>query len=307
MSESSTDKNSQKDFKEDASEENQPEENQPEEIQLGNNENQQTGFIGHLIELRDRLLRSVIVVIVIFLGAFPFANDIYHILALPLVSNLPEGGSMIATGVITPFLTPIKLAFIMSIFAAFPYIIFQAWAFIAPGLYKHEKKLAVPLLISSSILFYVGIVFAYFIVLPNVFTFMMSMAIDGVTHAPDITYYLDFTLKMFFAFGIAFEVPIATILLVLGGITTPQSLSEKRPYIIVGAFIFGMLLTPPDPASQVMLAIPMWLLFEVGLLFSRVLKKKDEEGEGEYQALTEDDMEAELDRVDAEEDNGPKL
>jgi len=307
MSESSTDNGSRENPGERQPEENQPEENQSQENQLGNNENQGTGFIGHLVELRDRLLRCVIVVIVIFLGAFPFANDIYHILALPLVNNLEDGGSMIATGVVTPFLTPIKLAFIMSIFAAFPYIIFQAWAFIAPGLYKHEKKLAVPLIISSAILFYVGIVFAYFIVLPNVFTFMMSMAIDGVTHAPDITYYLDFTLKMFFAFGIAFEVPIATILLVLGGVTTPQSLSEKRPFIIVGAFIFGMLLTPPDPASQVMLAIPMWLLFELGLLFSRILKKKDEDDEGEYQALTEEDMEAELDRVDAEEERGPKL
>jgi sec-independent protein translocase protein TatC len=285
-----------------------PQENTPEEDNnLGNNEKQELGFIGHLMELRDRLLRSVVVVIIIFLGAFPFANDIYHILALPLVSNLPEGGSMIATGVISPFLTPLKLAFIMSIFAAFPYLIFQAWAFIAPGLYKHEKKLAVPLIISSAILFYVGILFAYFIVLPNVFTFMMSMAIDGVTHAPDITYYLDFTLKMFFAFGIAFEVPIATILLVLGGVTTPQSMAEKRPYIIVGAFIFGMLLTPPDPASQVMLAIPMWLLFEVGLLFSRALKKNDAEDEDDYQTLTEEDMEAELDRAEAEDDNGPKL
>jgi len=280
----------------------------PEEKNLGNSEgkNQELGFIGHLMELRDRLLRSVIVVVLIFLCAFPFANDIYHILALPLVSNLPDGGSMIATGVVSPFLTPIKLAFIMSIFAAFPYLIFQAWAFIAPGLYKHEKKLAVPLIVSSAILFYVGIVFAYFVVMPNVFTFMMSMAIDGVTHAPDITYYLDFTLKMFFAFGIAFEVPIATILLVLGGVTTPQSLSEKRPYIIVGAFIFGMLLTPPDPASQVMLAIPMWILFEVGLLLSRTLKKNNSD-EDEYEALSEEDMEAELDRVEAEEDNGPKL
>lgn len=280
--------------------------NKTEEKNLGNKENQELGFIGHLMELRDRLLRSVVVVILIFLCAFPFANDIYHILALPLVNNLPEGGTMIATGVISPFLTPLKLAFIMSIFAAFPYLIFQAWAFIAPGLYKHEKKLAIPLIVSSAILFYVGIVFAYFVVLPNVFTFMMSMAIGGVTHAPDITYYLDFTLKMFFAFGIAFEVPIATILLVLGGVTTPQSLSEKRPYIIVGAFIFGMLLTPPDPASQIMLAIPMWFLFEIGLLLSRVLKKKDVEDE-EYQPLSEEDMEAELDRAEAEEDNGPRL
>ncbi len=275
---------------------------------LGSNENnaQELGFVGHLMELRDRLLRSVLVVIGVFLLAFPFANEIYHILALPLVSNLPEGGSMIATGVVSPFLTPIKLAFIVSIFAAFPYLMFEAWAFIAPGLYKHEKKLAVPLIVSSAILFYVGILFAYYIVLPNVFIFMMSMAIDGVTHSPDITYYLDFALKLFFAFGLAFEVPIATILLVLGGVTTPDSLSEKRPYIIVGAFIFGMLLTPPDPASQVMLAVPMWILFEIGLLLSRMIKKK-ESADDEYEDLSEEDMDAELDRIEAEEDKSSKL
>ena len=275
---------------------------------LGSNENsnQELGFVGHLMELRDRLLRSVLVVIAVFLVAFPFANDIYHILALPLVNNLPEGGSMIATGVISPFLTPIKLAFIASIFIAFPYLIFEAWAFIAPGLYKHEKKLAVPLIVSSALLFYVGILFAYYIVLPNVFVFMMSMAIDGVNHAPDITYYLDFALKLFFAFGIAFEVPIATILLVLGGVTTPDSLAEKRPYIVVGAFIFGMLLTPPDPASQVMLAVPMWILFEIGLLLSRMLKQKEAKDDS-YESLTEEDMDAELDRIEAEEDESPKL
>ena len=269
-------------------------------------ESKEQGFVSHLIELRDRLLRSVLVVLAIFVVAFPFANDIYHILALPLVNNLPEGGSMIATGVISPFLTPIKLAFIVSIFAAFPYLIFQAWAFIAPGLYQHEKKLAIPLITSSALLFYVGIAFAYFIVLPNVFQFMMSMAIEGVDHAPDITYYLDFALKLFFAFGIAFEVPIATILLVLGGVTTPQSLAEKRPYIIIAAFIFGMLLTPPDPASQVMLAIPMWILFEIGLIFSRVLKKKDIEEDEDYTALTENVMESELDRIEAEEDDSAR-
>ncbi len=273
---------------------------------LGQPENQQElGFIGHLMELRDRLLRSVLAVIFIFLFAFPFANDIYHYLALPVVENLGEGSTMIATGVISPFLTPIKLAFIASIFVAFPYLMFEAWAFIAPGLYKHEKKLALPLIISSAILFYVGIAFAYFVVLPNVFTFMMSMAIEGVNHAPDITYYLDFALKLFFAFGIAFEVPIATILLVLGGVTTPQSLAEKRPYIIVGAFIFGMLLTPPDPASQIMLAVPMWLLFEIGLLLSKLIKKNNKEDE--YKPMSEDEMEAELDRIEADEDKSPRL
>lgn len=276
--------------------------------QLGKNENseQELGFIGHLMELRDRMLRSVVAVILVFLFTFPFANDIYHLLSLPVVNNLPEGGSMIATGVVSPFLTPIKLAFIVSIFIAFPYLMFEAWAFVAPGLYKHEKKLALPLIISSAILFYVGILFAYFVVLPNVFVFMMGLAMEGINHSPDITYYLDFALKLFFAFGIAFEVPIATILLVLGGVTTPQSLSEKRPYIIVGAFVFGMLLTPPDPASQVMLAVPMWLLFEVGLLLSRLIKKREVE-EDEYKPMTEEEMEAELDRMDAEDDNSPKL
>lgn len=276
---------------------------------LGKNEGdeQELGFVGHLIELRDRLMRSVLVVLAIFLVAFPFANDIYHILAMPLVNNLPAGGNMIATGVISPFLTPIKLAFIVSIFAAFPYLIFEAWAFIAPGLYKHEKKLAVPLLISSALLFYVGVAFAYLVVLPNVFVFMLSMSIEGVNHAPDITYYLDFALKLFFAFGIAFEVPIATILLVLGGVTTPESLAQKRPYIVVGAFVFGMLLTPPDPASQVMLAIPMWLLFELGLLLSRLIRKKRKQEDGaEYREMSEEDMDAELDRIEAEEDKPPK-
>lgn len=276
--------------------------------QLGQNENneQEMGFIGHLMELRNRLLRSVLAVIVVFLFAFPFANDIYHLLSLPVVNNLPEGGSMIATGVVSPFLTPIKLAFIVSIFIAFPYLVFEAWAFIAPGLYKHEKKLALPLIISSALLFYIGILFAYFIVLPNVFVFMMGLAMEGINHSPDITYYLDFALKLFFAFGIAFEVPIATILLVLGGVTTPQSLSEKRPYIIVGAFVFGMLLTPPDPASQIMLAVPMWLLFELGLLLSRFIRKPDVE-EDEYKPMSEEEMEAELDKIDAEDDNATKL
>ena len=270
---------------------------------------QEQGFIAHLMELRDRMLRSVLAVLIVFLCAFPFANEIYEILSLPVVNQLPEGSSMIATGVISPFLTPLKLAFIMSIFAAIPYIMFEAWAFVAPGLYKHERKLALPLIVSSAILFYVGIVFAYFIVLPNVFAFMMAFALEGVNHAPDITYYLDFTLKLFFAFGLAFEVPIATILLVLGGVTTPDSLAEKRPYIIVGAFVFGMLLTPPDVISQTLLAIPMWILFEVGLLFSRMLKnRKDAVAEGdddEYEELSEDEMDAELDRIEAEEKDDP--
>jgi len=267
----------------------------------------QMGFIGHLLELRDRVMRSVLVIIVIFIViiAADMQNEIYHLLSMPLTNSMVEGDSMIATGVITVFLTPIKLAFILSIFAAFPYLVYQAWGFIAPGLYKHEKKLAAPLIVSSAILFYAGIAFAYLIVMPNVFTFMRAIGIDGVNYAPDITLYLDFSLKMFFAFGIAFEVPVATILLVLSGITTAQSLAEKRPYIIVGAFVFGMLLTPPDPLSQAMLAIPVWLLFEVGLLFSRVIKKKEQDEE-DWQALSDDDMESELDRIESEDDDSAK-
>lgn len=263
---------------------------------------QEQGFIAHLMELRDRLLRIVLYVLVCFLLLFVFANDLYHYLSLPVINNLPPGSQMIATGVISPFATPLKLALVMAFYLAMPGIIFELWAFVAPGLYKHEKKLALPLIVSSAILFYVGMVFAYFVVVPNVIKFMSTFAPEGIVHSPDIAFYLDFMLKMFFAFGLAFEVPIATILLVLSGITTPQSLSEKRSYIIVGAFVFGMLLTPPDPMSQIALAVPMWLLFEAGLLMSRLLKTRAiTEDDGEFRPMTDEEMEAELDRLDMEE------
>ncbi len=264
-------------------------------------EDQEQPFLAHLVELRDRLLRSVVVVLVIFLGLFSFANDIYHVLAAPLLAKLPEGQSMIATGVISPFLTPFKLALVSAIFLAMPYILYQLWAFIAPGLYRHEKRLAFPLLVSSVVLFYLGMAFAYFVVFPLVFGFMATTTPEGVVQAPDISLYLDFSLKLFFAFGIAFEVPIATILLVLTGMTTPESLTAKRPYIIVAAFVVGMLLTPPDVISQTLLAVPMWLLFEIGVFFSRLLLRRREEDAAERE-LTEAEMEDELDRAIAEEE-----
>jgi len=230
---------------------------------------QEQPFVSHLLELRDRLLRVVIVAFAIFLVLFPFANDLYTLLATPLIKHLPEGTGMIATRVIAPFLTPLKMAFVFAIFLAVPYILHQMWSFVAPGLYRHEKRLAVPLLVSSVFLFYLGMSFAYFVVFPLLFDILPSMAPEQITVSPDITDYLDFVLTLFFAFGVAFEVPIATIILVWMGIATPESLAEKRPYIVIGAFCIGMLLTPPDVISQTLLAVPMWILFEVGLLCSR--------------------------------------
>ena len=231
-------------------------------------------FISHLIELRDRLMRMLLVVLVVFLCLFPFGNDIYIFVAKPLMKVLPAGTSMIATQVASPFLTPFKLALVTAVFVSMPYILHQFWAFIAPGLYQHEKRLALPLLASSVVLFYLGAAFAYAVVFPLVFAFLTGTAPEGVAVMTDITHYLDFVLTLFFAFGLAFEVPIATIVLVMAGATTPESLAAKRPYVIVGAFVIGMLLTPPDVISQTLLALPMWLLFEIGLLFSRLLVRE---------------------------------
>ena len=217
-------------------------------------------FVSHLIELRDRLLRAMIAVGVIFLGLFPFNNDIYVMVATPLMAHLPEGSSMIATEVASPFLTPFKLTLMAAVFIGMPFILYQLWMFIAPGLYKHEKRLMLPLVASSIVLFYAGVVFAYYVVFPLVFAFMAGTTPDGVVMATDIAKYLDFVLSLFFAFGLAFEIPIATIIVVSMGMTTPDKLVEKRPYIIVGAFCIGMLLTPPDVISQTLLAFPMWVL-----------------------------------------------
>lgn len=226
-------------------------------------------LLGHLIELRNRLLRCVAAVLLVFVAIAYFARDIYALLAEPLLAVLPEGTSMIATDVAAPFFAPFKLTFIVAICLAIPYILWQVWQFIAPALYSREKRLMAPLVFSSTLLFYAGIAFAYFIVFPLIFSFFTSVAPEGVTIATDISSYLDFVLKLFFAFGLSFEIPIAILLLVWSGSISREALAEKRPYIIVGAFILGMLLTPPDVLSQTLLAIPMWLLFEAGLWLSR--------------------------------------
>ncbi|MEE8428511.1 MAG: twin-arginine translocase subunit TatC [Gammaproteobacteria bacterium] len=235
-------------------------------------------FLSHLMELRDRLLRSVIVVGVVFLLLMPFANKLFSILAGPLSRHLPEQSTMIAIEVAAPFLVPFKLALVLSVFVAMPYLLYQLWAFVAPGLYRHERRLVFPLLLSSTLLFYLGAAFAYFVVFPLVFGFFTGAVPEGVSVMTDIGKYLDFVLTMFFAFGVAFEVPVATVLLVRTGIVTPESLAEKRPYIIVGAFVAGMMLTPPDVISQTLLAVPILLLFEVGVYFSRHIKTSPEAG-----------------------------
>jgi len=226
-------------------------------------------LLTHLLELRSRLMRSVGVVLVLFLGLYPFREPLYSGLAGPLMAVLPEGGSMIATQVATPFLIPLKVALVSAFFLSIPYLLYQLWAFVAPGLYRHEKKLVWPLLISSVVLFYSGMAFAYFLVFPLIFQFFAAATPDGVAMMTDIGEYLSFVMTLFFAFGAAFEVPIATILLVRSGATTAAALAAKRPYVIVGAFTIGMLLTPPDVISQVLLALPVWLLFELGVFLSR--------------------------------------
>jgi sec-independent protein translocase protein TatC len=237
-------------------------------------------FISHLLELRDRLLKGVAAILVIFLICAPFANTLYVFLAEPLMSALPEGNTMISTEPHGPFFVPFKLAFAVAVALAMPILLYQLWAFIAPGLYENEKRLAIPLVVSSTLLFYLGIVFAYFVVFPIIFLFFTSTAPEGVAVMTDINSYLSFVLKLFFAFGIAFEVPVATVLMVRMGVTTPDDLALKRPYIIVGAFVVGMVLTPPDIFSQTMLAVPVWVLFEAGLYFSRrmkITKRREEE------------------------------
>ena len=230
-------------------------------------------LVAHLKELRDKLLRALLAVLIVFIALFSFANEIYAFVSKPLRALLPEGATMIATEVASPFLTPFKLTLVASIFLAIPYVLYQAWSFIAPGMYRHEKRLAIPLMVSSVLLFYAGAAFAYFVVFPLIFAFFTGVAPDGITIMTDINSYLNFVLKLFFAFGIAFEIPIAAILLIWTGITTPEALAKKRPYIIVGCFIFGMLLTPPDIISQSLLALPMWLLFEIGIYLGGFIKR----------------------------------
>ena len=235
-------------------------------------------FISHLIELRDRLLKMIFCVLLIFIGTATYANEIYHYLAEPLLQHMPKNSSMIAIDVASPFFTPFKLAFVVAVFISVPFILYQFWGFVAPGLYRHEKVMIAPLLLASTLLFYGGAAFAYFLVFPLVFGYLTAAAPEGVAVMTDIATYLDFVLGMFFAFGVAFEIPIFTIVLVWTGIISPQSLAEKRPYVIVGVFVIAMFLTPPDALSQTLLAVPMWMLFEAGLLFSRLfVNKADDE------------------------------
>jgi sec-independent protein translocase protein TatC len=234
-------------------------------------EDQAQPLVAHLSELRDRLLRSILAVLLIFCALFSFANDIYSFVSEPLRELLPEGATMIATEVASPFLTPFKLTMVAAVFIAMPYVLYQLWSFVAPGMYRHEKRLAIPLMASSVMLFYAGAAFAYYVVFPLVFGFFTSVGPGDVTIMTDINRYLDFVLKLFFAFGLAFEIPIAAVIMIRAGITTADELAKKRPYIVVGCFILGMLLTPPDIISQALLAIPMWILFEVGVIFGRII------------------------------------
>ena len=268
-------------------------------------------FLSHLVELRDRLLRVLIAVGIVLVVLLPFANTLYTWLAAPLLNSLPEGHSMVAIDVASPFLAPFKLTLLLALTLTVPYTLYQAWSFAAPGLYRHEKRLAGPILLSSTVLFYLGMVFAYYVVFPLVFGFFVSTAPEGVAVMTDINRFLDFVVKIFLAFGVAFEVPIITVAMVAMGATTPARLREIRPYVIVGAFVIGMLLTPPDVISQTLLAVPVWLLYEIGILFSKMVAPKQGEAaqaageEARFRPMTEQEMDAELDAMESTEPPQP--
>jgi len=238
-------------------------------------------LIAHLTELRNRLLRSILAVLLVFLVLMNYANELFLIVSEPMRAALPAGTMMIATDVAAPFLTPFELSFYVALMLAMPYVLHQIWSFVSPGLYRHEKRMAAPLLISSVVLFYSGIAFAHFGVLPLMFKVLSATGPTGIAYTPDITRFLDITLKLFLGFGVAFEVPVATVLLIMSGVTTPQALATKRPYIIVGCFIIGAILTPPDAISQCMMAVPMWMLFEIGVLVGRLVYRPEAEDEEE--------------------------
>ena len=266
-------------------------------------------LVQHLIELRRSLLRSVIAIVVFFVVLFPFADEVYNFIAAPIVQAIP-GSNLIAIGVISPFLTPLKMSLILAIYIAMPYLLYQLWMFIAPALYRHEKRLVLPLVVSSTLLFYAGLVFSFYIVFPVIFGFLAGVGPDSVNFAPDIQYYLDFILKVSFAFGVAFEVPVVTILLIIFGVTTPQKLKKNRSYIIVGSFVIGMILTPPDVISQFLIAIPIWLLFETGLIFSSFFRVRESDKQrsakssaNDWTSKSHNDM---MDRVEKEMNDNVK-
>lgn len=272
-----------------------PERNDPEAAAEGT-------FLSHLVELRNRLLYAVIAIGVVFVALLPFSNEVYVLVAEPLMAVLPPGTSMIATEVTSPFFIPIKLTLGVAIVLTVPYVLYQVWAFVAPGLYRHEQQLVVPLLLSSTLLFYAGMAFAYFVVFPAVFQFFVSSAPTSVAVMTDIRAYLDFIITMFIAFGIAFEVPVAVVLLARMGALNPDTLAGKRPYVILGAFVIAAVITPPDIFSQTFLAVPMLVLFEVGLFFARRVRPRETGGEAAADAhrdMTDAEMEAELDRHEA--------
>jgi sec-independent protein translocase protein TatC len=240
---------------------------------------EQNSLIAHLIELRSRLLKAVASVFVVFLCLVYFAQDLYHWLATPLLEALPDNAQMIATDVASSFFAPFKLTIVLSFFIAIPVVLYQVWGFIAPGLYKNEKRLVAPLLLSSTLLFYAGMAFAYYVVFPLMFAFFTSVVPEGVVNNTDITSYLDFVLKLFFAFGLSFEIPVAIVLMCWTGMTTPNALRAKRPYVVVGVFVLGMLLTPPDIISQTLLAVPMWILFEFGIIVGGIYTREQKEEE----------------------------
>ena len=231
-------------------------------------------FVSHLIELRNRLVRALVAVLLVFFCLLPFAGEIYSWFAEPLLANLPEGGNMIAVDPHGTFFIPFKLAFAVAFAIAVPFVLYQVWSFVAPGLYAKEKRIVLPLVVSTTALFYLGILFAYFIVFPTMFAFFAKMTPEGVALTPDIGSYMSFALSLFFAFGVAFEVPVAIVLLTKIGVVSAQSIAQQRPYFILGAFVLAMLMTPPDPFSQILMAIPVCLLFEVGLLFARKFETK---------------------------------
>lgn len=238
-------------------------------------------LISHLVELRDRLLRAVICIGVIFIPCAIYSNQLFTLVATPLIEKMPAGTSMIATSLVSPFLAPLKLALFVALFISMPYVLYQAWAFVAPGLYKHEKRFAVPLVTSSIVLFYAGVAFAYFVVFPLMFTFFTTSAPAGVQMMTDMQNYLDFVLLLFFAFGVAFEIPVATVLLAATGMVSVQAMGKNRGYVLLGIFIVAAFLTPPDAISQTMMAAPMYLLYEIGILLSRFLIKKRQQNDTE--------------------------
>ena len=259
---------------------------------------QQETFITHLIELRTRLIRAFAAILIVFVCLFPWAKDLYALMAHPLLAALPKGGQMIATDVVGVFIVPMKVTLLTAFLITLPYVLYQVWAFVAPGLYVHEKKLVLPLIVASVALFFCGMAFAYFLVFPTVFKFMSAVAPEGVAWMTDIDKYLSFVLSTFVAFGVTFEVPVVVIVLVRIGVVTIAKLKEARPYVIVGAFVIGAVFTPPDVLSQVMLAVPLWLLYELGIVLARFVEKPA--GSSDYTPPGDAEMERELDQSEAD-------